>query len=330
MRQLCLVVRIILVLFLSSRAVLAQSTASDAVPRVIKITGVFRPADGQPPPASKPSPLSIYADERAGRPLWQETQSVAVDDAAVTCWSSAPPTPTASRPPSSPPAPSGSAPLRATRRSRRGRACRLTSVPYALRAAEADTLGGHPASDYALATAVPAPRRPRRRQHPDLTSRLPQASSPAPPTSSPSTSDTADVGNSALFEKRRHVGLGTTAPLDSLHVKFTNTNGASDRAGGPEPRQHRHVLLRHALLRPERRARPVPGLQQRHPRIPHQQHRQNGASQFDGSINFMIGSTLPLLRRATTATSASARRRRRRMLEVSNALIASRVCNAPR
>src|SRR5262249_44481025 len=38
--------------------------------------------------------------------------------------------------------------------------------------------------------------------------------------------NTADVGNSAIFESGGSVGIGTTAPLDSLHVRFTNTNGA--------------------------------------------------------------------------------------------------------
>ena len=37
----------------------------------------------------------------------------------------------------------------------------------------------------------------------------------------------ADVGTSAVFENAGLVGIGTPAPLDSLHVRFTNTNGGA-------------------------------------------------------------------------------------------------------
>jgi hypothetical protein len=35
----------------------------------------------------------------------------------------------------------------------------------------------------------------------------------------------ADVGNSAVYETGGSVGIGTTVPLDTLHVRFTNTTG---------------------------------------------------------------------------------------------------------
>ena len=87
----------------------------------------------------------------------------------------------------------------------------------------------------------------------------------------------ADVGAlRGLRSARQSVGIGTTLPLDSLHVRASPTPTGSlhglRRPGisATPPRPTPGI----ALLRPERRPRPVPGFQQRHPRIPHQQHRQ--------------------------------------------------------
>ena len=49
------------------------------MPRLINLTGVFQPVDGQPPRAVETVTLAIYAEPTGGAPLWQETQSVAVD-----------------------------------------------------------------------------------------------------------------------------------------------------------------------------------------------------------------------------------------------------------
>jgi hypothetical protein len=54
-----------------------QSGSSVPVPRLINITGVFRPAGGQPPNSVETVTLSIYAEPEGGTPLWQETQNVA-------------------------------------------------------------------------------------------------------------------------------------------------------------------------------------------------------------------------------------------------------------
>jgi hypothetical protein len=72
-----------LVMALSSpMALLGQSappTSSVSVPRLVSVTGVYQPADGQPPPAGTVVTLLIYADREGGTPLWQETQNVVLD-----------------------------------------------------------------------------------------------------------------------------------------------------------------------------------------------------------------------------------------------------------
>ena len=74
---------LLVLLLMSPAASLAQSSQpgpSVSVPRLINISGVFQPADGQPPAAVEAVTLSIYAEPEGGTPLWQETQSVALDD----------------------------------------------------------------------------------------------------------------------------------------------------------------------------------------------------------------------------------------------------------
>src|SRR5580765_7879942 len=130
----------------------AQSVSSQSIPRLINIAGVFRPADGQPAGAVAPVTVSIYADQQGGTPLWQETQTVALDAQGRYSLLLG-----ASRPEGIPAEVFGgeAAHWFGTVFQRAGEVeaprTRLTSVPYAIRAAEADTLGGRPASDYQLA-----------------------------------------------------------------------------------------------------------------------------------------------------------------------------------
>src|SRR5579871_6073453 len=64
-------------------SLLAQNTATtttlSAVPRFVRVSSTFKPADGQPAAAVEGLTLSIYKDEKGGTPLWQETQNVPVD-----------------------------------------------------------------------------------------------------------------------------------------------------------------------------------------------------------------------------------------------------------
>jgi hypothetical protein len=105
---------------------------------------------------------------------------------------------------------------------------RLTSVPYALRSADADTLGGRPASAYLLApsssgngttTGTHAATR-------TTTSSTPNDVLPGTANYVAKYVDSANVGPGTLFDTGSFVGIGTTAPLDFFHVRYTNINGA--------------------------------------------------------------------------------------------------------
>ena len=61
---------------LLAQSKLTSSQPSISVPRLVKFSGIFKPADGQPPAPVEVVTLSIYAEPDGGVPLWQEIQTV--------------------------------------------------------------------------------------------------------------------------------------------------------------------------------------------------------------------------------------------------------------
>jgi trimeric autotransporter adhesin len=228
MRQIHMALRLILALFLSSGIALAQSAQerSSSVPRVIAVTGVFQPADGQPPRAVETVTLALYAEPTGGAPLWQETQGVAVDAkgrySLLLGATSADGIPAAIL--------TAGARWLGTSFDRPGEVegprVQLTSVPYTLRAADADTLGGRPASAYVLAPTKDGETTTTSSANgSDPSTRTPQTVQTGTTNYLAKYVNTTDVGNSAVMESAGKVGIGTSNPLDSLHVSFTNNNG---------------------------------------------------------------------------------------------------------
>ena len=106
---------------------------------------------------------------------------------------------------------------------------RITSVPYALKASDAETLGGLPARPTCWR---PPPRRSEAaRPTPSARPRRRWASRWRPTWCWPARRIFSQVrqrrrrGQLRRLRKRRGVGLGTATPLDRFHVRFTNTNG---------------------------------------------------------------------------------------------------------
>jgi len=202
--------------------------AEAGVPRVMQFNGRFRPANGQPPAAVEIVTFAIYADETGGTALWLETQNVTIasgGDYTVTLGSTTPeglPLHVFT---------SGQAHWLAVHVDRPGESeqtrIRIISVPYALRAADADTLGGRPASAYQLAGSSGA------------ASTLPGEKRTGTPDTNPVTTSSAttnwipvaadnsgSLGNSSMFQNGGFIGLGTTSPFDAFHVTFNDPNGA--------------------------------------------------------------------------------------------------------
>ena len=128
----------------------SQST-SMSVPRLIRLTGTFRPADGQNPLSVETVTVAIYAEETGGAPLWQETQKLTIDPEGRYALLLG-----AGQPEGVPCAvfASGEPRWMGMVWNRPGEIesarWRATSVPYALRAGDAETLGGKPATAYRL------------------------------------------------------------------------------------------------------------------------------------------------------------------------------------
>ena len=211
---------------LTVRAQSSEPSPAVAVPRLINVSGVFTPADGQPPTAVEAVTLAIYTEPEGGTPLWQETQSVAIDAAGryavllgATHVGGIPAEVFAS----------GEAQWLGMVFARGGEVegprVRITSVPYALRSADADTLGGRPASAYLLAPEGPAATGEAAAAGETSDPVAPAAVNPGTTNFLAKYVNGTDVGNSAVYETGGSVGIGTTSPLDTMHVRFTNTNG---------------------------------------------------------------------------------------------------------
>jgi hypothetical protein len=270
--------------------VLAQTVTASQVPRFVTLTGVYRPADGRPPGSVEVVTLSIYKDQEGGSPVWQEQQTVTLDDRGRYTVILG-----ASRPDGIPGDVFASgAQWLGTLFERLGEVegarVRITSAPYALKAADADTLGGHPASAYVLAPTG---------SNNDVTAKPSSANATTSPPANLVNGGTTnaiakyvsstDVGPSAITEVNGAVGVGTTIPLDLMHVRFTNTTGGL--TGFAVQNLGNTATSYSGMLFYDQNG--ALGQFQGFNNGTHEYRINNiamNAGNFDGSINFMIGS----------------------------------------
>src|ERR1039457_827663 len=205
------------------------TTPLTTVPRLVRISNSFHPANGLTASPVEGVTLSIYREELGGVPLWQETQNVNVDtEGRYTALMGA----TLNDGMPLELFTSGEPRWLGVQFQRPGEVEQprvlLTSVPYALKAVDADTLGGRPASAYLLSPAAEAPG-----------AAASAGAAPAPATAGgvkpkvstqqvggsgsanyiPVFTDAADVGNSVMYQANGNIGISTTAPLVSLDAR---------------------------------------------------------------------------------------------------------------
>jgi len=222
-----------LICLASFSVVRAEQTAIGApaltpVPRVVWFSGAFRPADGMPVAPVETVTLAVYSEQQGGDALWQETQTVVVasdgrynllmgssstDGLPLDLFTTGEPRWLG---------------VRFNRSGEREQPrVHLASVPYALKAMDADTLGGKPASAYLLADPLAtsptsaAGERVSKSQGDEVN---PQVTSGTTGFIGKFT-DSVSLGNSSLFQNGNAIGLGTQAPLDQFHVSFTDASG---------------------------------------------------------------------------------------------------------
>ena len=199
------------------------------VPKVMWYSGVFRPVTTQPIAPVEQVTVAVYRDRDGGDVLWQETQNVAMDAGGRYNLLMG------STNPDGLPADlftSGEARWIGITFNRPGEVEQpripMASVPYALKAADADTLGGLPASAYLRAdTSKSASTDGLSSQGsaPAVSSDISVLTAGTPGYLGLFT-DSANLGNSVLFQSGNAVVLGGTVPRDMFHVSFTDGNGA--------------------------------------------------------------------------------------------------------
>jgi hypothetical protein len=206
---------------------IAAASAPTAVPALVPYSGVAVASEGKPLSGEAGVTFQIFKDESGGEPLWVESQTVAFDGSGryqVQLGAASP---------------NGlPADLFATGEARwlevqiAGQApsarVLLASVPYALKAADAATLGGLPASAYALAGAKTAASPGIA---PDVASAVTTTGGTAGYLAEFSGATT--IVDSPLFVLGSDVGVGTATPTATLDVSGTElVTGALTVNGG--------------------------------------------------------------------------------------------------
>lgn len=222
----------LLCVFWTTGAFAQERPATAAVPKLVRFSGSFRPANGPPVQSVESVTLSVYRDQTGGTALWQEVQNVAVDAEGhysllmgATQNEGMPLDLFAS----------GESRWLGAQFNRPGEVEQprvlLVSVPYALKASDAETLGGRPPSAYLLAgsgvgtgtgtgTAV---------DHSALSSTTATTSAKSVRAVSGANSglpnylgkftNTTDLIDSVIYEVNGNVGINTTNPLISVDAR---------------------------------------------------------------------------------------------------------------
>ena len=211
--------------------------SSFGVPRLIPVNGVLTDGNGTAITSAVTMALRIYAEQEGGAPIWQELQNVELDRQgrySVVLGAGTPDGLSADLFTSGQGRWLG---VQADGYSESPRTM-ILSVPYALKSGDAETLGGLPASAFALASST-SPRRSADDAGATLTSTMTAAPAAASNTNTIKGAGTANfvskfvdastIGNSGLFESSAaNVGLGTMTPSSKFEVLASNaTNGLS-------------------------------------------------------------------------------------------------------
>jgi hypothetical protein len=205
-----------------------------AVPRLVNFAGSLKDAAGKPPAGAQALMFSLYSDPDSRTPLWQETQSIEFDEqgrytvqlgaatangmpldlftSGKSLWLGVQP--------------------QAAGAVEQARVL-LVSVPYAIKAGDANTLGGMPASAFLTRDSAALTGGSANGEAPaSVASRRNVISASTPALSGAGTAnyiplwiDTGTLGNSLLYQSGNNVGVGTTSPLARLHLTTATTTG---------------------------------------------------------------------------------------------------------
>jgi hypothetical protein len=211
----------LLCLFFATVAYAQQPQPTAAVPKLVRFSGSVRP----PAQSAESVTLSVYRDQTGGTALWSEIQNITVDaDGRYSLLMGA----TQSEGMPLALFSSGEPRWLGAQFNRPGEVEQprvlLVSVPYALKASDADTLGGRPASAYLLG-APPVGTSTGVTSSTTGTAPAKSSTKSASPANSGMPNyigkfvNTSDLVDSAMYEINGAVGIGTTQPGISLDVR---------------------------------------------------------------------------------------------------------------
>jgi len=202
-------------------AQMPAASAPTPVPALVAFAGSADDAQGKPLGGAVALAFKVYKDERGGEPLWSETQNVALDEAGRYQTELG-----AASPNGIPAGLFGTGEARWLEVEIAGQAAQqrvpMVSVPYALKAADTETLAGRPGADFVtreeLKAAIAA-----------IATSAAQVHSEQSPSGSgtagfvPLWTGTSTLGNSAMAETGTSVGIDTATPATTLDVNGTST-----------------------------------------------------------------------------------------------------------
>jgi hypothetical protein len=210
----------------AQQATTTATNKTDVVPPLVNFSGVLTDTNNQPLNGVVGVTFALYEDAHKGAPLWLETQNVQPDKTgrySVMLGS------TLSQGLPSSLFASGVARwlgVQAQGQAEQPRVL-LVAVPYALKALDAETIGGKPASAFALATSAGSsvatnPIRPTAAQN-TSGGGSPSISGSGKPGYIPEWLSTTKLGDSALFQSSAgNLGISTVTPAQKLEIDLGN------------------------------------------------------------------------------------------------------------
>jgi trimeric autotransporter adhesin len=215
----------------------AQTTAATTVPRLVRYAGVARDLDGKPLTGVVGITFALYSEEAGGAVLWMETQNVQADATghySVLLGSTKPDGLPAELFASEQARWIGVQVEQQTEQAR----TLLVSAPYALKAGDAETLGGLPPSAFVQVTpsASADAREPSPVTAATGAARVVSNASPNVTSDVTTTGGTANkiamfttattIQNSMITQSGSKVGIGTATPAQTFQVAGSNATSS--------------------------------------------------------------------------------------------------------